>query len=204
MPGDAAGAQWHTPCITTCAVGASELPATDPNIDTCPGHAKPRFIIMKRLTISLLLAVTLVAVTTPFVLAEEAEDYGIVDKTARQLYIELMSPYCPGLSLAACQSGAAAQLRVQIRERLAAGETKDEIVASLVDEFGEQILAAPKNEGFGRAAWLAPIVASLIGIAIVVVFLRDFMRRKQRQPAGPKEIDPAVRARVEKEIKELS
>jgi cytochrome c-type biogenesis protein CcmH len=96
-----------------------------------------------------------------------------------------MSPYCPGQSLYSCQSSNATILRARIRQRLADGETREEIVASLVAEFGESILGAPPNRGFGRVAWLPPIVMIFIGGAIVLVFLRRHTGATgQRRPAA--------------------
>ena len=87
---------------------------------------------------------------------------------------------------------------------MAQGETKEAIVASLEERFGEQVLGAPKNEGFGRAAWLGPIVISLIGLAIVWVFLRRFLARREEAPEAAADEapapDPAVRQRIEEEL----
>jgi cytochrome c-type biogenesis protein CcmH len=129
-----------------------------------------------------------------------AQQPGVVDDEARHLYMELMSPFCPGLSLAACQSSSAAELREEIRERLAAGETKQEIIDSIVERYGEGVLATPPNKGFGRFAWLAPIGVGLFGLVLVMILLRYFARARARRPAEPPAIDPAMRERIEREV----
>lgn len=153
----------------------------------------PRRVVM-------LMAVVAIAVAALASIAA-AQQPGMVDDEARQIYMELMSPFCPGLSLAACQSGKAAELREEIRERLAAGETKQEIIDSIVERYGEQVLATPKNEGFGRFAWFAPIGVGLFGLFLVVILLRYFARARASRSGESPEIDPAMRERIEREIR---
>jgi cytochrome c-type biogenesis protein CcmH len=120
-------------------------------------------------------------------------------RQAREIYNQIMSPYCPGKTLSNCSSGAAEELRADIRSRLAAGETPEMIIQSLVEEFGESVLAAPPNEGVGRLAWLTPFVAIVFGLAVIVAFVRRYYR-----PAPPAATSPApdagLRARVEEEL----
>lgn len=119
-------------------------------------------------------------------------------KEARHIYNNIMSPYCPGLTLANCGSGAADILRATIRERLAAGETQDEIMASLVEEFGEEVRAEPPKSGFASLVWLGPIVLLLFGAGVITVYVRRSTARR----AGPSgDGDAEIRARVEEELK---
>jgi len=143
-----------------------------------------------------LLSGALLALPTP----ATTQQTGVVDAEARHIYMELMSPFCPGLSLAACQSSKAGELREEIRERLSAGDSRTEIIDSIVERWGEGVLATPPNKGFGRFAWLAPIGVGLFGLFLVVILLRYFARaRAHRSDAAP-EIDPAMRERIEREI----
>jgi cytochrome c-type biogenesis protein CcmH/NrfF len=85
---------------------------------------------------------------------------------------ELMSPFCPGRTLAACTSPQAAELRQWILLQEAAGATREEVVANLEGRFGEVIKSEPKAEGWGLAAWLLPIAAMVIGAGVVALVLR--------------------------------
>lgn len=153
----------------------------------------------------LLLAVLLTAGLAPVgpllpVPPAAAQQPGVVDDQARHIYMELMSPFCPGLSLAACQSSKAAELREEIRERLAAGETREEIIDSIVEKYGERVLATPPNKGFGRFAWLAPIGVGMFGLILVLILLRYFARARAHRSDETPEIDPAMRERIEREV----
>jgi cytochrome c-type biogenesis protein CcmH/NrfF len=72
-----------------------------------------------------------------------------VDTKANELFDEVMSPFCPGRTLANCPSPQAAALRDQIRERLVAGATGEEIVDTLYAAYGDIVLGAPRPRGRG-------------------------------------------------------
>ena len=48
-------------------------------------------------------------------------------------------------------------MKAFIRARIAAGDTKSEIKAQLVDQFGPAVLAVPPRKGFDLVAWLLPL-----------------------------------------------
>ena len=78
---------------------------------------------------------------------------------ANRLFGTLMSPFCPGLTLANCPSVYAETLRVSVRERLDAGEPPEQVVESLVAVFGEGIRGAPRSRGLGLLLWTLPFIA---------------------------------------------
>lgn len=84
----------------------------------------------------------------------------------------IMSPFCPGLTLATCPSVYAETLRVSIRTRLEAGEAPDSIVESLVATFGEGIRGAPRARGMGLALWALPLVGVAGGGMALLWWLR--------------------------------
>ena len=51
--------------------------------------------------------------------------------------------------------------------RIAAGDTKSEIKAQLVDEFGERVLAVAAAGGLQPARWVLPLVGLLGGAAVL-------------------------------------
>ncbi len=107
---------------------------------------------------------------------------------AYELPNELMSPWCPGFSLADCGSGYAAQLRAWILEQEERGRPREEVEADLLARYGEKIRQAPKAEGRAWFAYAIPAAAFAAGAAVVVAFLR----RQGRRPEGPE--NPPVNA----------
>jgi cytochrome c-type biogenesis protein CcmH len=128
------------------------------------------------------------------------------DHLYQQLKGYLMSPYCPGLTLGSCGSGAAELLRADLHEWVDAGYTRDEIVRYYASTFGEEFLGRPPFRGSAIVVWVAPIVALLLGLVAVTVFIRRASRGKQAaspdQPVAPRpSIDPETEARLEAEVK---
>ncbi|MEW5975916.1 MAG: cytochrome c-type biogenesis protein CcmH [Acidobacteriota bacterium] len=109
--------------------------------------------------------------------------------------------------LSACgmlNCGSATPLRAEIAEKLKEGKTRDQIVADFIEKYGKVILAAPTTQGLDLAAWVLPIMMTLVGLLIVYGFIRVWLQRKSEAPAhaaGPVPSD--YQNRVERELKEL-
>lgn len=115
---------------------------------------------------------------------------------------ELMSPYCAGLTLENCPTSGAAAMREQIGLWLQEGHTETWILDTLVAEWGEAILGAPRFRGLGMVAWLAPAVV----LAVTTLGLVTWLRRQGRPGPAPAPVAPAaeaLRRRVEEEIARL-
>lgn len=112
---------------------------------------------------------------------------------------------CGNKIVATCYCGVADSLRQEIRARIAAGGSDDQVLAHFVARYGEQILAAPTPEGFNLTAWIAPGAALVLGLALAGLVLRRWARqgRSGAAPvdlaAAPAAADPYERV-VEAEI----
>lgn len=82
---------------------------------------------------------------------------------------ELMSPACPGRTLINCTSAHADQWRELVRQKLAEGETKEQIIQHFVDISGEAILASPPKRGFTLTVWLLPLFFIINGAGLIIV-----------------------------------
>ena len=99
-----------------------------------------------------------------------------VDLRTRLIASKLRCPVCQNESVADSQSELSAQMRTVIRDKLAAGETEDQIVGYFVSRYGEWILLEPPRQGVLWFVWLAPVVALLGGAALVIAYLRRSVR----------------------------
>ena len=88
---------------------------------------------------------------------------------------DLMSPFCPGRTLATCPSPNAAELVQWIVMQEAAGVKKEQVVKILIERFGEEILAAPPAEGITLWAYIFPVLGFAVGGGIAFLALRSIV-----------------------------
>lgn len=62
------------------------------------------------------------------------------DEILQELSTDLMSPYCPGRTIASCPSPQARKLEDHILSQAEAGYSREEIEAQLVSRFGTEIV----------------------------------------------------------------
>lgn len=117
---------------------------------------------------------------------------------------EIMSPYCDGVTLHDCASGAAQDLRAQILEWAEAGWTKERIIDHLTsdDQWGEVIRATPPSEGAGLLAWILPGLAAAAGLVLVAFLVRSWSRRRNTT-ALPPPVSAAERSRLDQELAQM-
>jgi cytochrome c-type biogenesis protein CcmH len=103
----------------------------------------------------------LIVLTTALVAGASAgggESASAPARTAR-LAKELRCPTCRGLSVADSDAKAAEAIRDEIRARVDAGQSDDEVRAFLVSRYGEDILLKPRGSGVTGLVWALPVIA---------------------------------------------
>jgi cytochrome c-type biogenesis protein CcmH len=118
--------------------------------------------------------------------------------TLADLEGEVMCPIC-NTTLDQSSSPAAQQIKTFISQRIAAGDSKNQIKDKLVAEYGPQILAAPPKKGFDLLAWLLPIVGVLGGALVLAVLAWRWSRVREPAPAVVG-LDPALERRIDQEL----
>jgi len=120
--------------------------------------------------------------------------------TLGELEGEVMCPTCK-TTLDQSSAPIADRIRQYISARIAAGDTKSEIKASLVDQFGPAVLAEPPKRGFDLLAWLLPLSALGLGIVVVGALAWTWSRRRDLGDDAPDdELDPDLERRVDEEL----
>lgn len=79
-----------------------------------------------------------------------------------RLTAQLRCPVCQGLSVADSPSSTARSMVDDVRRRVEAGETDEEIKTAYVDRYGEWILLRPRSGGVAAAVWALPVVALVL------------------------------------------
>lgn len=86
----------------------------------------------------------------------------------------------------------------ELNERVGQGKPDDLVLQSFVQEYGPTVLISPPASGFDLWAWLMPVIAPLIGIALVgLVVVR--WRRRVSLASGPP-ISPELLARARSQM----
>ena len=97
---------------------------------------------------------------------------------ARALMHTLRCVTCQGQSIADSDAAMAGDMRHEVRSRIAAGQSADEVRTWLVERYGEYISYEPS---IGRLTW--PLYAIPVLLALLAGWI--VWRRIARSPAGP-------------------
>lgn len=118
---------------------------------------------------------------------------------------------CSNLTVKECTCGKADRVRGEVAARLDSGQTPEQVVTAYVQEYGEQILAAPTTRGFNLVGWLAPFAVLFLATGLLVVVLRRWSRVPWQEaplvsPAGAgerKAPDASFLKRVEEDLEDV-
>ena len=88
-----------------------------------------------------------------------------------------MCPVCPAETIDQAQVEYSKQMRRVVREMLAQGHSRDEILDFFADRYGPQVLAAPPKSGLNLVAWIVPIVVVVAVIAGGMLVIRSMAER---------------------------
>jgi cytochrome c-type biogenesis protein CcmH/NrfF len=84
--------------------------------------------------------------------------------------------------------------RRQIRELIADGRSEQQIKDVLVAQYGERVLALPRDDGFNLAVYLVPIAAVALALALLALTLPRWRRDARARAAAPAVAAPALSA----------
>jgi cytochrome c-type biogenesis protein CcmH len=105
-----------------------------------------------------------------------------LEERARGISAGLRCLVCRNESIDESNAGLARDLRLLVRERLVAGDSDAEVVAFVVDRYGEYVLLRPTLGGANLLLWLAGPAMLLIAGGIAAAYLRR--RARAVAPAG--------------------
>ena len=99
---------------------------------------------------------------------------------AQEIDRMLMCPVCPAQTIDQTEVPLAKQMRAQVRELLASGATREEVLAwfSAPERYGPSVLAEPPRSGFYLIAWIVPGVVVVAALAGGLLTLRAMRGRR--------------------------
>ncbi len=128
---------------------------------------------------------------------DELLDDPALEERAEMIDAQLRCVVCQSQSIAESNAPLAKDLRLLVRERLVAGDTDKEVIAYVVDRYGDYVLLKPPVQGNTLFLWAFPALALAAG-GVGAFF---FLRRPTPAPAAPisdedeKEIDRLLEER---------
>jgi cytochrome c-type biogenesis protein CcmH len=98
----------------------------------------------------------------------------------------------------------------EVDQHIAKGETDDQILQAFVQEYGSVVYVEPPKHGFGLVAWIMPVIYIILGVALVVFFLKKWRKQAIAAPASayaqaainPSDAFTEARARADRETEE--
>lgn len=114
---------------------------------------------------------------------------------ARELMKEIRCLVCQNQSIEDSNAELAKDLRMIVRERVAIGDTPDNVRAYLVDRYGDWVLLEPPVKKSTLLLWASPFLF----LALVIVGI--LTSRKQKGPEAP--LSQEEKARLKKLMGEL-
>ncbi len=132
----------------------------------------------------LALIMTSLAVTSPALAVNPSEMLKdpILEERAREISKELRCLVCQNESIDDSDAQLARDLRVLVRERLAAGSSDQEVVDYVVSRYGDFVLLNPPFKGTTYVLWLGPLAIAGAGLIALFIFFR---RRTAAAPTPP-------------------
>lgn len=122
--------------------------------------------MIRNLSLMLLLAFA----TSSF--ANEIVTDSRIDARLRQLSTELRCLVCQNSTLADSDAPLAQDLRREIRKLMEAGKTDEEIVAYLVERYGDFVTFRPPVNASTALLWFGPFIMLIIGAITLVIVLK--------------------------------
>lgn len=143
-----------------------------------------------------MLALLLCLVAVPAAAAvdpDEIFDDPALEERARGLFKDLRCVVCRNEAIDESNADLARDMRLMVREQLAAGATDEEAMNFMVERYGEYVLLRPTTEGVNLVLWAAAPAMFVVALAGAVLYLR---RRRSASDSLSAELSPEEEARL--------
>lgn len=133
-----------------------------------------------------------------------AQGETVTDDQVNAVARQLNCPVCENIPLDVCDTPACVQWRDLIRQKLAAGETPEQVVAYFHETYGDRVLQEPPRQGFTAALWILPGVGVAVAAWLLGRTLRSMASRPTPAPPAAVETQDEYRRRLERELEEMT
>lgn len=85
-----------------------------------------------------------------------------IEQKAREVGKQLRCVVCQNQSIEESDAELAADMRFVVRERLNAGDSKDQVIAQMRDRYGDYVLLKPPVQSNTIILWLGPLIGVIL------------------------------------------
>ena len=115
------------------------------------------------------------------------------DSEAHAIGLLLRCPVCQGMPISESPSTTAQNMMTRVRELLAEGKSREEILEYFRKSYGEWALLNPEPEGLNWFVWILPPIALVLGVLLLGFYLKS-SQSEQDGTATPATKDGQKRA----------
>lgn len=130
---------------------------------------------------------------------DEILDDPVLESRARDLSAGLRCLVCRNESIDESNADLARDMRLLVRERLVEGDSNEEVIAFIVERYGEYVLLRPTTSGANVILWISAPVLFLIAMIGAGLYLR---RRDATPDPAKSELSDAEKQRLEDLLKD--
>ncbi len=104
-----------------------------------------------------------------------------IENKERQISKLLRCVVCQNQSIYESNADIAHDMRLLVRERLLAGDNKDQVINYIVARYGDYILLKPPFQANTVLLWMAPPLMVLIALMIVILLIKNYQHKNIHQ-----------------------
>lgn len=117
----------------------------------------------------------------------------VTDDEVNEVASQMYCPICEMEPLDTCGASTCVLWREQIREELEAGRTRDEIIDSFIERYGERVVGIPEDPALRGFSLFAPIAIAILGLLVGgFTFMRWNNKQKKPLPVSAVQTDVQI------------
>lgn len=147
---------------------------------------------MSKRTFKALVIITLLIVIFPV---------SVYAVTSSEIEAELMCDCGCGDVLVNCTCERSEEMRAIITGMINDGQSRTQILATFVSQFGEVILSSPPRKGFNLVAYSVPLAGLLVGSVVAVSLARRWRSSKRDEEDEEPETKDVISEELEEKIR---
>jgi cytochrome c-type biogenesis protein CcmH len=117
--------------------------------------------------------------------AEDAFDDPVLQKRYETINRELRCLVCQNQTIADSNATLAQDLRREVRDMIAAGQTDDEIREFMIERYGDFVLYRPRMTAGNFLLWAAPVLLLVMGAFVLVRVVKRRAQETDLETDGP-------------------